>query len=260
MRTKFIILLAFLAVNSVIYPQQILDEKYQKIITPFVTAVRNNDKDAIIKQIKYPLIRRHPLPDVNDAKEMSDRFNEIFDDSLINEIKNSSIELDWHGVGWRGITLNAGTVWIDYDGTVYGIPLSEEEEKIREKIIMKDRETLYPPLREFVEPMAVYKSSSCIIRIDKIGDNNYRAAFWKKNREYSNPPEFILENGSIELQGSIGDVVYQFIDGDKKYVILEPHKYYGFLTGKLIICAFSRRVLEEEIQWKDEKDSIPLRP
>jgi len=250
MKINFFILLVFLYANSGIYPQEIPDEKYQKIITPFVTAVRNNDKDAVIRQIKYPLIRRHPLPDVKDAKEMSDRFNEIFDDSLINEIKNSSIELDWHNVGWRGMMLYNGTVWIDYDGTAYGIPLSKEEEKIRKKIITKDRETLYPPLREFVEPMAVYISSSYIIRIDRIGENNYRAAFWKKNTEFSNRPEFVLENGERNIEGSMGNVNYQFIDGDKKYIIFEPHKYYGILTDKLIICVSNKRVLEEEIQWK----------
>jgi len=111
----------FLIIIANMPSQTILEEKYQLLVKPFVEAVVNNDREKIADLIYYPLNRQYPIPPIHHKQEMIERYDQIFDETLINEIKNSSVETDWHAVGWRGIMFKSGLVWIDYDGSIIGI-------------------------------------------------------------------------------------------------------------------------------------------
>jgi hypothetical protein len=118
----------FLITVAKLFSQAPLEEKYQVLIRPFVEAIRNNDREKITNLIHYPLRRQYPMPHIYNGQEMIERYDQVFDEILINIIMNSSIENDWHDVGWRGIMLNNGLIWIDFDGKLYSINYHSPQE------------------------------------------------------------------------------------------------------------------------------------
>jgi hypothetical protein len=119
---KFVISILFiLMISTALFSQSTLEKEYQDIIRPFLNAVINNDKETIMDMIFYPLKRQYPIPYINNKLEMNERYDTIFDETLLGIIINSSIETDWSSVGWRGITLGDGIVWIDYNGKIIAI-------------------------------------------------------------------------------------------------------------------------------------------
>jgi hypothetical protein len=243
-----------------VFSQEILVEEYQQLIRPFIAAIENNNKFEIAKFIKYPLSRRYPLPDIKNETEMLEKFDIIFSKEILDEIVNSSIENDWSAVGWRGIMLNRGTIWMDYDGTIYGIPLSDEEIKIQGYLIEQERTRLLPEFRNFIQPCGTFKSETYLIRIDKINENDYRAILWGNGKQQSDDPDIVLI-GTKKIAGSMGNVWYRFYDSPRLYLINEPNKFYGDYTG--IIETFytttyvendsilKNQVFRERLEWQE---------
>jgi len=136
---KLVINILFLfLISSILFSQSILEKKYQDIVKPFWNAVQNNDRKKIIDLIHYPLKRQYPIPQINNKLEMNERYEIVFDETLLNIIKNSSIETDWSDVGWQGIMLGNGKVWIDYNGKIIAVNYqSQQENVLRKNIITK---------------------------------------------------------------------------------------------------------------------------
>ena len=220
-----IIKFLFLIVVSNAFSQAILEEKYQLLVEPFVEAVKNNDKKKILDLIHYPFQREYPMPHIYNKQEMTERYNQIFDKTLINIIKNSSVETDWHTMGWRGITLNDGLILIDYDGEILGINYqSLKEKKIRDGIITEIKNSLHESLREFEEPRLLCETENNIIRIDLLYrnnyyDDNYRFALWAKGKKQNESPDMVLTNGSIVFTGSGGNHYYVFVHDNYQYIL-----------------------------------------
>jgi hypothetical protein len=195
-------------------------EEYQLVIKPFVQAFRDNNKKAIAQLIQYPLASQYPLKNISNETEMIQRFDEIFDEELINRIKNSSIENDWDDVGWRGIMLKPGFVWLDYDGKMYGTNhRTTVQAELLESALQKDREKLYSSLRNYDTHIVLYLSKTYKIRIDKLKNNGFRLVLWKKEQAQSEKPELILENGIEEVQGAIHNTYFLFTDKEKYYIV-----------------------------------------
>jgi hypothetical protein len=227
---KWLIMYLFLLVNYNGFSQKILAEEYQQLIRSFIAAVRNNNKLEIVKFVKYPLTRRYPLPDIKNETEMLEKFDIVFSEEILDKIANSSIENDWSTVGWRGIMFNRGAIWMDYDGTLYGIPLSDKEIEIQGCLIEQERTRLLPEFRNFIQPCGTFKSETYLIRIDKINENDYRAILWETRKQQSDNPDIVLI-GTREVKGSMGNVWYKFYDYPYLYLINEPKRFYGIYTG-----------------------------
>lgn len=149
-----------------------LKPEYQVLAKSLVAAFSTNSREAISKLVKYPLSREYPLPDINNEKEFLQRFDQIFDKDLKTKIVNSSITNDWSAVGWRGIMLDQGLLWMDYDGTIIGVNYqSEAERRLRNELIEKEKKSLCPSLRVFEEPVLVGVTDKFIIRIDDLGNS-----------------------------------------------------------------------------------------
>lgn len=80
-----------------------LSEENQKLVTPFVDAFKNKDKKKIAALVSYPLKRVYPIPAIQNEAEFLKRFDEIFDEEIIQKIANSNVKTDWSEIGWRGI-------------------------------------------------------------------------------------------------------------------------------------------------------------
>ena len=71
----------------------------------------------------------YPIPDIKDEAELINRFDEVFNDELTAVIASSNIDTDWDSVGWRGIMLNSGVMWVDTDGKIIAVNTQNAKEQ-----------------------------------------------------------------------------------------------------------------------------------
>lgn len=192
--------------------------KNQEIVKDFIQAIKNNDLKEISKFVGYPLSRHTPIPAIDNEQEFIERFHEVFDDELIGLIINSKIDDDWHAVGWRGIMLKNGELWLEYDGKVKAVNhQSKYEQKKSAEIIESIKSKLHDSLRQFLEPVLEWETENYRVRIDRTGENNYRYASWSVNAATSEKPDLILRNGKWMPDGSGGNHYYEFTNGIYSY-------------------------------------------
>ncbi|KEY58936.1 hypothetical protein [Serratia sp. DD3] len=195
-----------------------LAPQYQPMVQSFIAAAKNKDHQAIAKRIAYPLQREYPLTAINDQQSMLARFDEVFDSTLLDTIAQSTTQHDWQTVGWRGIMLGNGKVWMDYDGQIIAVNAqTEREAKLISKLIAQQKNTLHPSLREYQRPVLMWQTEKFTIRIDQLNDGKYRYSSWAKGKPVSEKPDLVLKNGEIEFDGSGGNHSFQFKSGPYQY-------------------------------------------
>ncbi|MDQ8011205.1 MAG: hypothetical protein REI96_02055 [Flavobacterium nitrogenifigens] len=214
----FKILLTILVFNSSFLIAQDLKPEYQKFISKFILEVKNSDKEAIAKRIKFPFKREYPIPSVKDKADFVKRYNQIFDKVLIEKIAKSDPAKDWSEVGWRGIMLNQGDLWIDTDGRIISINhQSDEELKMKNSLIAAQKKNVNVSISNFKEPVAILETSKFRIRIDDLGNNNYRYVSWGIKNKMTDNPDLVIEKGVFVADGTGGNHHYEFKKGNFKY-------------------------------------------
>lgn len=197
-----------------------LDASKKAKINHIISLFKKNNRADISNYINYPLRREYPIPDIKNKKEFQQRFGEVFDQILINRIAHSTLS-QWSEVGWRGIMLDNGTLWIDsYEGKIAAVNYESPFEKnLRNKLIEKERESVHSSLKKFKLPVYKLKTEHYLIRIDELSDGKYRYASWKKGSKESSQPDIILNNGELDFLGSGGNHVIIFSSGNYIYKI-----------------------------------------
>lgn len=192
--------------------------RQQQAIQSTVDVFRTGDIEAFAKKIRFPLARRYPLPPVNDAQELRQRYTDIFDSELGKLLSTSNAKSDWEAVGWRGYMLKRGLIWADEDGLITAINYeSSREQTLRAARIDADRTTLHKSLRNFDEPALKWDTQNYRLRIDAQGEH-YRLALWPAGRSFQDKPELIIETGTLTFDGSGGNHHYSFPLDKKVYV------------------------------------------
>lgn len=190
---------------------QELKQEYQTKINILIGHLINDDSRELSKLIRYPLKREYPIPDVQNQQEFIVRYNQIFDDSLKQLIINSDPATDWSEVGWRGIMLYNGIVWIDTEVKIQAINYQSPTEKyLKKKLIEADKNKLHPSLVNFTNPVCILETSTFRIRIDQLSTGNYRYASWPLGKAMSESPDLILTNGQVIMDGSGGNHRFEF--------------------------------------------------
>lgn len=160
----------------------------------------------------------YPIPPVSREDFMT-RFDEVLDDKLIQLIAESDIDQDWSDVGWRGIMLNHGVVWVDFDDKITHFNYTTDIAKaLRAKLIADDRAALHVDLQDFDLPISAWTTSKYRMRIDQLNDGSYRFSRWMKGAAKSTIPELALSAGKIHYEGSGGNHSYVFIDVNMQIV------------------------------------------
>jgi hypothetical protein len=191
-------------------------DSIQKLIELF----KKNDIEGISNKITYPLKRDYPIPPIHNKEEFKERFYEVFDQKLIENIAQSELS-QWSEVGWRGIMLDNGVVWMSFEpGFISTINYQTKREKnIQEDLIKRDKEQLHLTLRKFKCPVYKIQTEKFLIRIDELSENKYRYVSWKAGGDESNQPDLVLKNGSCEMQGSGGNHEFTFVNGIYTYKV-----------------------------------------
>ncbi|KIQ21460.1 hypothetical protein RT99_11710 [Flavobacterium sp. MEB061] len=197
---------------------QDLKPEYQKFIKSFIANVKSNNKEGVAAFISFPLGRDYPIPNIKNKADFLKRYDQIFDATLKNEIIKSNPAKDWSEVGWRGIMLNQGTLWIDTDGKIISINYQSQAEKnLSNKLIAAEKAKLHPSIAKFKAPEYILESSKFRIRIDDLGNNNYRYASWSVKQKMSEKPDLVITNGKWIPDGSGGNSYFDFKKGDYLY-------------------------------------------
>ena len=198
--------------NSELKKEQI--QSIQKLINIFKT----KNKTKIADLISYPLRREYPLKDVNNKTDFIQRFDDIFDKDFLDHVARSTIN-DWSEVGWRGIMLDNGTLWIDDDGKIMTVNYqSPKEKQLLANAIQTDKNQLPKSLQDFEKPVYLIFTKNYRIRIDEKAEGNYRYAVWKIKNQKSEP-DIIIENGELEFQGSGGNHTITFKNNEYTYIV-----------------------------------------
>lgn len=229
---------------------QDLKPEYQKFIKTFISNVKNDKKEAVANMITYPFKREYPIPEIKNKADFVKRYSEIFDSALKSEIIKSDPGKDWSEMGWRGIMLNRGTIWIDTDGRLISINYQSEFEKdLKDKIIAKDKTKLHASIAQFKAPECVLETSKFRIRIDDLGNDNYRYASWSIKKGMNEEPDLIIPKGQLILDGNGGNHRYEFKKGQYIYECnISPLREKGTAPANLTIYQNKKVILSQEAE------------
>jgi hypothetical protein len=223
---KYRILILLLLIFNLSFAQNDLDKSEIENIQKLIKLFQTKNVDGISKIISYPLNREYPIPVVKNEADFKKRFSQIFDQKIIDEISNSKID-QWSEVGWRGIMLNRGDLWIESDGKIKALNYQSDFEINQKKsLINSDKKKLYFSLKSFKSPTYKIQTKSYLIRIDELDNGKYRYASWKTGKSESSKPDLILTNGELEFEGSGGNHTITFKKGEFNY------KIYRGITGE----------------------------
>ncbi|PIF32066.1 hypothetical protein CLU81_2578 [Flavobacterium sp. 9] len=190
---------------------QDLKPEYQKFVKSFIANVKSNNKEGVAAFISFPLGRDYPIPAVKNKADFLKRYDQIFDATLKNEIIKSNPAKDWSEVGWRGIMLGSGDIWIDTNGKIITINYqSKAEIDLKNKLIAAEKGKLHPSIAKFQAPVYVLETSKFRIRIDDLGKENYRYASWSIKKKMSDKPDLVIINGKWISDGSGGNSHFDF--------------------------------------------------
>lgn len=199
---------------------QLSKTEYEGLVEYFVDCIKNTDIDKLDSIVSYPINRPYPIPPINNKQELKNRYSELFDDSLISVITSSNIKEDWSDVGWRGIMLQNGIVWLDYDGRFIGTNYTSDKEKVIElNWIEYEKSLLHPDLKNFKAPIHTIQTEKFIVRVDLLENEKYRYASWSIDSDISSKPDLVINNGEWTPDGSGGNHHFTFTNGEYSYVV-----------------------------------------
>jgi len=207
---KTIALLFIISLSFGAFGQQ-LKKEYQNIVSSFIYQVQHGQIDKIGNRTVFPLRRQYPLNDVEDRADFRKRYHEIFDSELVRKISASKANSDWSAVGWRGIMLFNGDVWVDYDGSLLAVNHQSKIEKIkRDELIRLEKSKLHVSIRNFESPIHIIETSKYRIRIDDLGNENYRYSSWSIKSKIGDKPDLVIDKGEYVPEGSGGNHTFRF--------------------------------------------------
>ena len=213
-----ILLLLFLTINLVRAFGQGMTKEQERLVKDFIDCVKNHNVEKLSTKVAYPFNRQYPIPSIKNKEDFLKRYDEVFDDKLTKLIVDSDPLKDWSAVGWRGIMLLNGELWLDYDGTLITVNYqSAVEAKKMNELIQLEKSQLYAALKEFKLPVHILETTKYRIRIDDMGNYTYRYASWKIDSKMSDKPDLIILNGEFVSAGSGGNHSFEFTNGAYKY-------------------------------------------
>lgn len=247
MKKARVFLILWVFCNSFVSGQDLKPE-YQKFIKIFIDNVKKDKKEAIAGMISYPFKREYPIRAIKNKADFVKRYSEIFDDKLKNEIIKSNPAKDWSEMGWRGIMLNQGTMWIDTDGRLIAINYqSKFESDQKNKLIAADKTKLHPSIDKFNTPECVLETSKFRVRIDDLGNDNYRYASWSIKQSMSEKPDLVITKGKWFQEGTGGNHRFEFKKGQYTYeCYIAPLCEKGTAPASLTIYQNKKVILSQD--------------
>ena len=240
---KKLILLFLLSISSTAFANN-LNSEQQEQVQHIINLFKKHDIDAISQSISYPLQRQSPIPSIENAAMMKNRYSQVFDAQLSQTIANSKLS-QWSSMGYRGVMLDSGLVWLDGPEIRAVNHMSPAEQQYKKNILAQQKQMLHPTLKQFKDVALQFKTEKYQVRIDQLSNGNYRYAAWAASKAQSSKPDLILNNGSVTMDGSGGNHFYRFKNGAYQYTV------YRFILGaedidvELVVEKNSKEILKQ---------------
>jgi hypothetical protein len=219
MKLTFILLTLLILTGTTTFGQnnELKKEQIQSI-QKLINIFKTKNKTKIADLISYPLMREYPLKDVKNKNDFIQRFDDIFDKEFVDKVGNSKMK-HWSEVGWRGIMLYDGALWIDDKANIMTVNYqSAKEKELLVNAIKADKNQLPKALQDYEKPIYLFYTKNYKIRIDETKEGIYRYASWKFKNVKSDP-DIIIPNGNREFQGSGGNHVITFNNDGYTYTV-----------------------------------------
>lgn len=215
---RVLIAILLLTTSFVAVKAQETTAEHQKLIAEFISNVKQQNKEALAGKVAFPLRRDAPIPPVKTKEEFLERYNEIFDESLTKTIVNSKPDKDWTAMGWRGIMLEHGKVWLDDNGKLIAVNYQSTIEKRKQAaLISADKKELDRSVRKYKRPVSLLETQKFHIRIDDLGKGQYRYSSWKLQSSMNETPDLTIDGGKVVFEGTGGNHYYEFENNGYTY-------------------------------------------
>ena len=224
-QTLLAVLLLLLAYLLPFSTAQALEPQQKSVVNKVIQAFKQNNRVAISNMVSYPLVRQAPLAPISNRSEFLNRYDEVFDQRLLNTITKSNLHTDWDSIGWQGVILNNGIVALDPDGNITEINyLSFREQALVNKLtprnvvsnVAKGRRALHRSVTNYNQAVIELTTKHFHIRVDDIGQGKLRYASWPISKNTSEAPDLILTDGRV-LPGSGRNQRFVFDNGTYSY-------------------------------------------
>ena len=178
-------------------------------------AIVDGDAKTVAKSVLYPFDRKYPIPPVQNEEEFVARFDDIFDRPFRRMLGELLPEAPWEEMGWRGVMLGEGPLWIDGTisdgGNIYALNYqSEAEQELSKQLVEEERRTLPPNLaNEGCDPKLCFETEDGKIagRVDDIGNDHFRVALFAMPFHPGDQPAATFRGRAV-WEGSGGNHTY----------------------------------------------------
>ena len=104
-----------------------------------------------------------------------------------------------------------GDVWLNYEGALIAINYqSQIEAKKKEELIAVEKHQLHKSINDFKKPVLILETGKYRIRIDDMGQGNYRYCSWKLESKMSDKANLIIQKGEYTAEGSGGNHSFSY--------------------------------------------------
>ncbi|WP_299052472.1 hypothetical protein [uncultured Polaribacter sp.] len=198
---------------------QKLNTDEEKVVLNFIQLINNHNIDSLKNQVQYPLHRKKPFNSILDTVDFVNEYEVLFDEGFRNLITNSYNLGKWSVVGLKGIMLENGLLWLDFNGKLIAVNYNSKESIAKKKrLLALDKENIHESLRENQAFEAFIHTNRFFIRIDLFENNSYRLAYWPVNTVSTSKPKKIILKGIKTTNYLEGSVSYTFTAGNFSYV------------------------------------------
>ena len=197
-----------------------LDPPHVSSVKRFIEAVESGDKQSVLELTSLPIRRATPIPPIETADDFLDRYDQLFDEDLVEALVLSNIEEDWEDLAWRGIMFDDGLLWLDVDGKLRSLNYqSIEEAELQNQLLAEDRARIHALIKDYQSLVLDWQTQEHRIRIDEIASDQYRLAIWPAGTDPpAKPQNRLFTNGTIQFDGSGGNHYFEFEQGDHRYI------------------------------------------
>ncbi len=210
---------------SILTPQAFaVEEEHVAKVQNVIEAFKSRNTASIAKLVSYPLYAKTNRPSINNEREFIARFHEIFNQNLLNSIVSSDARKDWNTVGWRGIMLFGGDLWLDHDGNIFSVKqdsvYASNNKNLQKKtqIVSRGRRSaLHRSVNNYAQSILEWKTNNYYIRVDEMKNGRLRYASWPVNTSTTVKPDIVLSNGRLEVDKTGRNHRYVFNNGSFNY-------------------------------------------
>jgi hypothetical protein len=179
--------------------------------------IKANNVSRLATKINYPLIRRNPLPDIEDSTQFILHYSLLFDSAFITTVGRYKMSDFFEHHDFYGIS--RGDIWFDDIGNIQTLNYSSQKEmEIKNQLSALILNKMHRSIKPWKENILVWKSKKYLIRVDDT-NKGLRYSSWSTGKSYGDKPDLIIYKGVQEYQGTEGGVTYSFIRGDWSYVL-----------------------------------------